>query len=61
MKENKQPSLRINQGRPERKSENTLATLTATRYSDRLGESVHHYLRQERDANGSDLGKHFTS
>lgn len=64
MKEDKQPSLRINQGRPERereKSENTLATLTATRYSDRLGESVHRYLRQQREAKGSELGKHFSA
>jgi hypothetical protein len=63
MKEDKQPSLRINQGRPVRereKSENTLATLTATRYSDRLGESVHRYLRQQREAKGSELGKHFS-
>lgn len=47
MKEDKQPSLRINQGQAERKSENTLATLTATRYFDRIGESAQFYLRQE--------------
>ena len=61
MKEDKQPSLRINQGRPERKSKNTLATLTATRYSDRLGESVQYYLRKKRETMGSELRKHLTS
>lgn len=55
MREDKQPSLRINQGRSERKGENTLSTLTATRYPDRLGGSVHHYLRQKREAKASKL------